>query len=216
METQWYLCKIDAYPEHEGDKLMKTDNLSVEHPDIFFSEISALLSNDPIETNRKGEGEWYVWLPIIPRPGDTLQFASWRVEVSKVILLTDWHSKTGIKEGIFVSAEIKIRDDVVTNLLNSQFSIEIKNNKSCYKWENYTRRGNDLQYYAWELRHPEYCLENSLSDRKNYYCWHTRIRPVAGDFINICNKRWQVESVDLASSNASVDGYLQIKSCSQT
>ncbi|MCT7977612.1 hypothetical protein [Laspinema olomoucense] len=213
METQWYLCKIDAYPEPEGNRLRKTDNLSVEHPDIFFSEISALLSNNLIEANQKGEGEWYVWLPIIPRPGDTLQFASWQVEVSKVILLTDWHSKTGIQKGTFVSAEIKIRDDVVTGLLDSQFSIETKGSTSHYKWENYTRRGNDLQYYAWELRHPEYCLENRQLDQKTYYCWHTRIRPVTGDFINVHNKRWQVKSVELASSNASVDGYLELLSC---
>jgi hypothetical protein len=52
---------------------------------------------------------WYVWLPIIPRVGDTLQFAAWQVQVSKVILATDWHSETGIKEGLFVSAWISIR-----------------------------------------------------------------------------------------------------------
>ena len=46
---------------------------------------------------------------IVPRVGDTLQFAGWQVEVSKVILIPDWHSKTGIKEGFFVSAQISIR-----------------------------------------------------------------------------------------------------------
>jgi hypothetical protein len=53
---------------------------------------------------------WYVWLPIIPSVGDTLQFAAWKeVQVSKVILKFDWESETGIKEGLFVSAEISIR-----------------------------------------------------------------------------------------------------------
>jgi hypothetical protein len=51
----------------------------------------------------------YVWLPIIPRLGDTLQFAGWQAQVSKVILPTDVKSETGIKEGLFVSASMSIR-----------------------------------------------------------------------------------------------------------
>jgi hypothetical protein len=52
---------------------------------------------------------WYVWLPIIPRVGDTLVFVAWDVQVYKVRLKNDWHSETGIKEGLFVSAWISIR-----------------------------------------------------------------------------------------------------------
>lgn len=109
MQTQWYLCEIVNYPESEGDRLKKTDNLSVKYPNIFFSEIQAIqMSDTAVENNKKGKGAWYVWLPIIPRVGDTLQFTGWQVEVSKVILMTDWKSETGIKEGLFVSAEIDI------------------------------------------------------------------------------------------------------------
>ena len=102
MQTQWYLCEIANYPESEGDRLKKTDNLSIKYPNIFC------LDDIGVEDNKKGKGSWYVWLPIITRVGDTLQFAGWLVEVSKVILATDWHSETGIKEGLFVSAEISI------------------------------------------------------------------------------------------------------------
>jgi hypothetical protein len=102
MQTQWYLGHIEKYSEHQGNNLKKTDNLSVQYPNIFCSDDTA------VEENKKGEGSWYVWLPIIPRVGDTLQFAGWQVQVSKVILATDWHSETGIKEGLFVSAWISI------------------------------------------------------------------------------------------------------------
>ncbi len=109
MQTQWYLCEIANYPESEGDRLKKTNNLSVKYHNIFFSEIQAItMSDTAVENNKKGKGSWYVWLPIIPRVGDTLQFSGWPVEVSKVTLATDWHSETGIKEGLFVSAEITI------------------------------------------------------------------------------------------------------------
>lgn len=62
-----------------------------------------------MEGNKKGEGLWYVWLPIIPRVGDTLQLAGWQAQVSQVILPTDLKSETGIQEGLFVSASISIR-----------------------------------------------------------------------------------------------------------
>jgi len=77
-------------------------NLSVQYPNILCSD------DTEVENNKKGEGSWYVWLPIIPRVGDTLQFGGWRVQVSKVMLATDWESETGIKEGLFVSAWISI------------------------------------------------------------------------------------------------------------
>jgi hypothetical protein len=104
MQTQWYLCEIASYSERQGNNLKKTENLSVQQPNIFrFHDIA-------VEDNKKGEGYWYVWLPIIPRVGDTLQFPAWKeVQVSKVILKFDWESETGIKEGLFVSAEISIR-----------------------------------------------------------------------------------------------------------
>ena len=103
MQTQWYLCEIANYSEHQGNELKKTDNLSIKYPNIFC------LDDIGVEDNKKGEGFWYVWLPIIPRVGDTLQFAGQQVEVSKVILATDWHSETGIKEGLFLLARIGIR-----------------------------------------------------------------------------------------------------------
>ncbi|MEG4171295.1 MULTISPECIES: hypothetical protein [unclassified Microcoleus] len=103
MQTQWYLCEIKNYSDAQGNRLKKTDNLSVQYPNIFCWD------GTDVEDNKKGEGCWYVGLPIIPRVGDTLQFAGWQVEVSKVILIPDWHSKTGIKEGVFVSAQISIR-----------------------------------------------------------------------------------------------------------
>ncbi|CBN55313.1 MULTISPECIES: hypothetical protein [Kamptonema] len=45
----------------------------------------------------------------------------------------------------------------------------------------------------------------------SYYRWHTRIRPIAGDIIKVKNNRWRVTSVELASANISVDGYLSLE-----
>ncbi|MBE9182414.1 hypothetical protein IQ268_28095 [Oculatella sp. LEGE 06141] len=211
MQTQWYLCEIGSYPEHEGDHLKKADNLSVQHPDIFFGDIYAMLEGSAvIERNKKGEGDWYVWLPIIPRVGDTLQFAGWQVQVSRVILSTDWNSKTGIKEGLFVSARISIRDDVIPELVDARFSIDSKCSKGVHKWESFARRGLDQQYYAWELKHEDY-IESTDENGENYYRWHTRIRPVAGDIISVQNRRWCVIAVELSSANSSVDGQLDLQ-----
>ena len=102
MQTQWYLCEIANYSEHQGNNLKKTDNLSVKYPNIFCGD------DIGVEDNQNPSPFWYVWLPIIPRVGDIIQFAGWQVEVSKVILVTDWHSETGIKEGLFISAQISI------------------------------------------------------------------------------------------------------------
>lgn len=215
MQTQWYLCEIENCPENEKERLKKTDNLSVKYPDIFFGGIGAMLGTETVEDNENGEGSWYVWLPIIPRVGDTLQFAGWQVQVSEVVLVTDWSNKTGIKEGLFTSARISIRDDVVPSLMDSHFSIE-GGGKSIYSWENYARRGNDLQYFAWELRHEFYIIEKSKKEETQYYRWHTRIRPVAGDFIKIKDKRWKVTAVELASANASIDGYLTLEAATST
>jgi hypothetical protein len=44
--TQWYLCEIQRYPDHEGENLKKTDNLSVRYPDFFVGGISAILLGD--------------------------------------------------------------------------------------------------------------------------------------------------------------------------
>ncbi|MEA5504871.1 hypothetical protein VB735_17505 [Halotia wernerae UHCC 0503] len=210
MQTQWYLCEICDSPGDEENRLKKTDNLSVKHPDIFFGGVGAMLGTDTVEDNKNGEGGWYVWLPIIPRVGDTLQFAGWQVQVSKVVLVTDWKNKTGIKEGIFTSARISIRDDVVPTLMDSHFAVE--GNGKSYRWEDYARRGNDLQYFAWELRHEFYIIEKYKEDKETqYYRWHTRIRPASGDFIKIKDKRWKVTGVELASANNSVDGYLTLE-----
>lgn len=194
-QTQWYLCEIANYPEHEGESLKPTDNLCVKHPDIFNSS-------------------WSVWLPIIPRVGDTLQFSGWQVQVSKIVLNTDYNSKTGIKEGLSVSARISIRDDVVPSLIDSHFAIEAINNKALHKWESYARRRNDLQYYAWELRHKSYIQESKDATAEiSYYRWHTRIRPVAGDIIVVGKERvrWLVKSVELASADVSLDGWLDLE-----
>ena len=211
METQWYLCRIDAYPKNEAERLKKTDNLSVKYPDAF---IDFSFFEDKIESNKKGEGDWYVWLPIIPRVGDTLQFTGWQVQVSQVILSTDWHSDKGIQKGLFVSAIIKIRDNVVPYLMGSSFAIENQNNekKFVHEWENYARRGHDLQYYAWELKN-EFYLKETRDNQTFYYQWHTRIRPVAGDIVTLEGKRWRIQSVELASPNNSVDGYLILENC---
>jgi len=206
MQTQWYLCEIIDCPKHEEQKLKKTDNLSVKYPDTFLnSDFMAIFGQNRIEDNEKGQGDWFVWLPIIPRVGDTLQFRGWQTEVSQVILRTDFHSEKGIQEGLFVSASIKIRDNVVPHLMGSTFSIEKRNNKAL-NWETYASRGHDLQYYAWELRDEFY-----LDDKKTYYRWHSRIRPVAGDIITIEDKRWRIQSVELANANKSVDGYLTLE-----
>ncbi|MBW4504975.1 MAG: hypothetical protein KME64_00415 [Scytonematopsis contorta HA4267-MV1] len=207
MQTQWYLCEINKCPNNEKERLKKTDNLSVHYPDIFLDNTMAMFGVNTVEQNAEGAGSWFVWLPIIPRVGDTLQFASWQVQVSNVTLSTDWHSKTGVKEGLFVSATISIRDDVVPKLTDSSFSVETKGKP--FSWENYARRGHDLQYYAWELKH-----EFFLSERKEkieYYRWHTRIRPITGDIIKIEDKSWRVTLVELASANESLDGYLTLE-----
>ena len=197
MQTQWYLCEISKYPDHEGENLQTNSNLSIKHADIF-------------------EGGWCVWLPIIPRVGDILQFPGWQVQVSRVVLMTDHHSKAGLKEGLEVSASISIRDNVIPYMYDSHYAIEALNNKDPNKWENYARRGHDLQYYAWELKHERYLQEQSNSFLSNeiekyYYRWHTRIRPVAGDLITVNNDRWRVRSVELASADASIDGWLMIE-----
>jgi hypothetical protein len=209
--TQWYLCEIDASPSHEEERLKKTDNLSVRYPDIFVGGITALLGGaDVVENNKSGEGSWYIWLPIIPRVGDTLQFAGWQVEVSKVVLITDWTTKTGIQEGLFTSARITIRDNIVPGLTDAYFSIDGQSPKGNIKWEDFARRGHDLEYYAWELQHLSFVVERNGKMDGNYR-WHTRIRPVAGDIISVQNKRWKVTSVELASADASVDGWLTIE-----
>ncbi len=211
MPTQWYLCEIDKCPKDEEERLKKTDNLAIKYPDFFCGGIGALLGFETVEDNKKGEGSWYVWLPIIPRVGDTLQFSGWQVQVSRVILETDWNSNTGIKEGLFVSARISIRDDIVPTLMDSYFSI-IEGEDKSNSWENYARRGNDLQYFAWELKHESYIIEKSKKEEKTqYYRWHTRIRPVVGDIIQIKGKKWIVKSIELANANNSVDGYLTLE-----
>lgn len=213
MDVQWYFCEIDNYPEHEGDELKKTDNLSVSYPDIFINEIHALLWGEKIvERNKSGEGSWFIWTPIIPRVGDTLQFSGWQIQVSRVLLETDWHSQSGIKENPFVSARISIREDIVPKLSSAHFSVEALENNATHEWENFARRGNDLQYFAWELRHDSYIQREHASDAVSYYRWHTRIRPITGDVILVENNRWRVKSVELASANASVDGWLYLES----
>ncbi|MDJ1174412.1 hypothetical protein [Roseofilum capinflatum] len=192
METQWYLCMIQNYPEHEGEELQKTDNLSITQPDTF-------------------DGSWYVWLPIIPRAGDTLQFAGWQVEVSRVVLQTDWRSKTGIKDGPVLSAVISIHDNVVSKLMDTDFSIESLNSQARHKWEKFARRGHDIQYFAWELRHESYIKSQGNKENLFYYRWHTRIRPIAGDIIVVINKRWRVKSVELASACKYYDGSLYLE-----
>jgi hypothetical protein len=213
MDVQWYLCEIDNYPEHEGNELKKTDNLSVKYPDVFIDDIHAILHGDRvIENNKNGEGSWFIWTPIIPRVGDTLQFGGWQVQVSRVLLETDWMSQSGTKEGVFRAARITIRDDVVPELASAHFSVEALENNAIHKWEDFARRGNDLQYFAWELRHDSYIQKEYASDEVSYYRWHTRIRPITGDIILVENNRWRVKSVELASANASVDGWLYLES----
>ena len=192
--TQWYLCEVRECPAHEEKELKKTDNLAVRYPDL------------------KGEGGWYIWLPIIPRVGDTLQFRGWPVQVSQVVLKTNWTTKTGIMEDTAVSARISIRDNVVPKLTDAHFSIDGKSpNGDETPWKSYARRGHDLEYYAWGLRHPSYVVNHPDKTEGNYR-WHTRIRPVAGDIISVQDKRWEVTSVELASACESVDGWLDIQS----
>ena len=92
MQTQWYLCEIKNSSDNQDNYLKKTDNLSVKYPNIFSSDDTA------VQDNKKGEGLLYVWLPIIPRLGDTLQFAAWQAQVSKVILPTDLKSEQVLKK----------------------------------------------------------------------------------------------------------------------
>lgn len=213
MDVQWYLCEIDNYPEHEGNELKKTNNLSVSHPNIFVNEINVLLWGEKVfENNKSGEGSWFIWTPTIPRVGDTLQFSGWQIQVSRVLLETDWYSQSGIKESPFVSARISIRNDVVPTLVSAHFSVEALENNATHEWEDFARRGNDLQYFAWELRHDSYIQKERASDAVSYYRWHTRIRPITGDIILVENNRWRVKSVELASANASVDGWLYLES----
>lgn len=212
METQWYLCEIIDYPKNEGNRLKKTDNLSAHYPDVFLSSLRAMIEGERlIVDNEQGQGQWYVWLPIIPRVGDVLQFAGWQVQVSYVLLETEWESTTGIKEGMYVSARIKIRQNIVPRLMDSHFAIESRDNDISHPWEQYARRGHDLQYYAWELRHEAYAMEPDETGTRTYYRWHTRIRPVAGDVIEVQERRWRVTEVGLASANLSVDGWLTLE-----
>ena len=213
MQTQWYLCQISECPRREAEELKKTDNLSVKYPDLFIDGLFSLFGDNVIEENRKGNGSWFVWLPIIPRVGDTLQFSGWQVQVSKVLLLTDYSSKSGIQEGTFVSAKISIRDDVVQSLTDAHFSVESTyQTTGINKWETFARRGNDLQYFAWELNHESFIVKSSeKSEELSYYRWHTRIRPFAGDTINVLDKKWKVTSVELSSANDSIDGILHLE-----
>lgn len=192
MSTQWYLCEINHYPEQERTGLKPINNLSTKHPEIFESI-----------------GAWCIWLPIIPRVGDTLQFPGYPVQVSRVVLRTDWNSKTGHKERLVVSARISIRDDVIPK--DADFSIESSPKDATHEWEDFACRGNDLQYYAWELKHESYVQKMCETGEPSYYRWHTRVRPVAGDIIAVQNKRWCVVSVELASANALVDGWLTLE-----
>ena len=207
MQTQWYLCEIERYPDCEGEELKKTNNLYAKYSNFFSEDIQKKQYGD----NNDDINSWLVWLPIIPRIGDTLQFRGWQVQVSNVILRTDYTSERGIKEGVFISARIWIHDDVVPSLTDTNFSIEALNNEAVHKWEDFARRGYDLQYYAWELKHKFYELKSRNQEETFNYRWHTRIRPIAGDIVAITNNRWQVVSVELASANASVDGWLTLE-----
>ena len=208
MKRQWYLCEIENCPDHEAENLKTKDNLSVTHPDLFTRDFL-------------GQFCWYVWLPIIPRVGDTLQFAGWQVQVSRIVLQTDWKNRTGLQEEPFVSAIIHIRDDAVPSLLNSRFSVEDAKSESTNKWETYARRGHDLQYYAWELRDESYIVDNSdlaqlfgsFSGKRetSYQRWHSRVRPMPGDIIEVNDKRWRVTSVNLTNANKTTDGWLTIE-----
>jgi hypothetical protein len=190
MQMQWFLCSINKCPHHEEEELKVTDNLSIKHPELF-------------------NGGWYVWLPIIPRVGDTLQFAGWQVQVSDVVLNPDWYSKTGIMENTALSASITIRENVVLPLLDSHYAIE--GDGRSFSWENFARRGDDTQFFAWELRHEFYMLKRNKENETGFHRWHTRIRPIAGDIVQIKENRWKISSVELTSANSSVDGYLTLE-----
>ena len=195
-KTQWYLCRIWNSPTSEKERLSITDSLSVTNPDSFDG--------------------WVVWLPIIPRVGDTLQFSGWQVQVSKVVLQTDWESSTGEMKNPYVTAVLSLRDNVIPYLMESQFSIDANQsdlNRKRISWEDFAYRGHDLEYYAWELKHPRFERDGKEDDVK-YYRWHSRIRPVTGDVISIQSERWKVTTVELASANASVDGWLTLEAIS--
>lgn len=213
---QWYLCQIVAYPDHEGERLKPTDNLSVQHPEMFLSGLSGLLMGEQaVEDNAAGRGDWFVWLPIIPRVGDTLQFRGWQVEVSRIILQTDWTSKTGSMKEPTVSACIHIRDNAILHLTDAHFSVEGRAGRGVHKWESFASRGHDLEYYAWELLHEDFKYTsrggNPGETEEGRLRWHTRVRPVAGDHIMVDKRRYRVEAVALASANNSIDGWLSVK-----
>lgn len=197
--TQWYLCQIQESPKGDRERLSIGENLAVTNPDIYnFS------------------GVWTVWLPIIPRVGDTLQFSGWQVQVSKVVLQTDWTSPTGEIKNSDVSAVLSIRDNVIPGLMTSQLSIEATqfgDKRKRISWEDFANRGHDLEYYAWDLKHPNFERDGE-DDDVEYYRWHSRIRPVAGDVISIHGDHWKVISVELASANSSVDGWLTLEAIS--
>lgn len=213
--AQWYLCQIDNYPQHEGEKLKPTDNLSVKYPDIFMDGFSSLLLGDDfLDTNSTGEGSWFIWLPIIPRVGDTLQMAGWQVHVSRVLLPSDFSSKNGIHKDIHVSAQISIRSDTVTRNMRFWSSIEKSENHSPdrdWDWETFANRGNDLQFFAWELHHDYYIKKQyEHNDSVSYFMWHTRVRPIEGDIINVQGDKWKIRKVELSSANDFCDGLLYL------
>jgi len=215
-QRQWYLCQIIAYPAHEGSDLKPRNNLSVRHPDFFLDGLNAMLMGEQaVERNAEGSGDWFVWLPIIPRVGDTLQFAGWQVEVSRIILQADWDSRDGKMQEPTVSACIHIRDNVVPHLNDAHFSVEGATGKGSHKWESFARRGHDLEYYAWELLHDEFKYTgtgvNPGETTTGWLRWHTRVRPVTGDFITVRGKRWRVRGVALTSADKSFDGWLTLE-----
>jgi hypothetical protein len=190
MDQQWFLCDIDRNPDLEENRLKLQDNLSVKQPQF------------------SGLGEWLVWLPIIPRVGDILQFPGWPVQVSRVTLTTNTDSQTGsFKPTTYsVAATLHVRESVVPDLIDSEYTVDVE----MFEWENYARRGHDLEYYAWELRHSNFAT-GAKDGAPEYKQWHSRIRPVVGDTITIAEKRWRVVGVELSSPNASVDGWLDLE-----
>ena len=190
MSQQWFLCNINQCSANEEEHLKSVDNLSVKHSQ--FQDLRG----------------WLVWLPIIPRVGDALNFPGWHVRVSRVTLFTNTASPTGLfsSEAELVAASIHIRDDVVVKSFDSDLAM----NMTSSSWENYARRGNDLQYYAWELRHASYFVEKRDAT-SSYKRWHSRIRPVAGDIILVEDRRWRVSGVELASAHELVDGWLDLE-----
>ncbi len=209
-DAQWYLCEIDKCPEDERERLKPSDNLSVKYPDIFMSGLLSLLSEDYISENSEGSGSWFVWLPIIPRVGDVLQMTGWQVQVSSVLLMTDFRSKNGLKKGLHLSAKISIREDKVSELARLGSSVEKTDFSAARDWETFARRGHDLQFFAWELHHERY-LDDRYKDYPSYRMWRTRIRPVAGDIIEVTGEKWQVKGVELTSANDNCDGILYLE-----